>query len=142
MNSADQGVFPMDTAFKRRWSFEYIGLDKGESEMDEFEVEIQTLRITWNKFRKSINHILATNYSISEDKLLAPFFVKPKDFDDKKLLDKNVFINKIVMYIKEDVLRHRNEDKIFNENRFSKIAEKYENGENIFTPDFLAILTN
>ena len=33
MNSADQGVFPMDTAFKRRWSFEYLGINENESKI-------------------------------------------------------------------------------------------------------------
>ena len=35
MNSADQGVFPMDTAFKRRWNFTYLGINNNEEEIDD-----------------------------------------------------------------------------------------------------------
>jgi MoxR-like ATPase len=139
MNSADQGVFPMDTAFKRRWNFEYIGLDKGESLMVNYKVDVSLAAgvIEWNHFRKKINKILADDYKIAEDKLIAPFFVKPKDFDDTtRVLNKNVLINKVIMYLKEDVLRHRVEDKIFIETRFSVIAEDYENSRPIFKSIF------
>ena len=38
MNSADQGVFPMDTAFKRRWSFEYMDINHGFEVIRDFDV--------------------------------------------------------------------------------------------------------
>ena len=56
MNSADQGVFPMDTAFKRRWEFEYIGIDENEEGVKEFEIPINSnQKINWNELRKAIN---------------------------------------------------------------------------------------
>jgi len=145
MNSADQGVFPMDTAFKRRWNFEYIGLNDSESEMIGFKVELNDAAVTetkkeWNKFRRTVNKMLSDKYAIAEDKLLAPFFVKKSDFDANNVLEPSVFINKVIMYLKEDVLRHRKEEEIFLYQQFSDIVEKYINGEQIFKSSFIAEL--
>ena len=52
MNSADQGVYPMDTAFKRRWNFEYTGIDEGERNVKgEFAAD-------WKVLRKHVNELL------------------------------------------------------------------------------------
>ena len=55
MNSADQGVFPMDTAFKRRWDFEYYGIDHDENLIENIKVNINGREIYWNAIRKAIN---------------------------------------------------------------------------------------
>lgn len=71
MNSADQGVYPMDTAFKRRWSFEYIGIDENDAEVGGI-VPLgrgdHARDINWDQLRKAINNTLAVTYSINEDK--------------------------------------------------------------------------
>ena len=80
MNSADQGVFPMDTAFKRRWEFEYIGVDDEEQvkEIENYIIPMcteNTYYVSWQELRKEINTILADNCKVNEDKLLGPFFI-------------------------------------------------------------------
>ena len=59
MNSADQGVFPMDTAFKRRWEFEYIGINTSEQQMSHYNVQFgqgeYAKIINWNELRRAIN---------------------------------------------------------------------------------------
>ena len=60
MNSADQGVFPMDTAFKRRWNFEYCGINKKEEELNkqttlDIIINNDPEPIHWNSIRKAIN---------------------------------------------------------------------------------------
>ena len=81
MNSADQGVYPMDTAFKRRWEFSYYGLDTGEDKLSTLAIEPRfklgqsDKLISWNGLRKAINDELSTeSYNINEDKLMGPFF--------------------------------------------------------------------
>lgn len=78
MNSADQGVFPMDTAFKRRWNFEYIGINHREEKIKDTYLVCDKAqvpyRVDWNELRKAINTILASrDYKINEDKLMGPF---------------------------------------------------------------------
>lgn len=98
MNNADQGVMPLDTAFKRRWDFEYIDLDNGDGELKEPEEKL------WNELRTSINKGLR-KLAVNEDKLLGPFFMKAKREDFWK-----TFCDKVVLYLYEDAARLRRKD--------------------------------
>lgn len=120
MNSADQGVYPMDTAFKRRWNFEYIGIDDNDDEVGGI-VELGTAPnsrdIDWNILRKAINDTLAVTYNINEDKLMGPYFLSKQVFaygDDGRMLNPDkfraTFKSKVIMYLYEDAakpVKHR-----------------------------------
>ena len=110
MNSADQGVYPMDTAFKRRWDFEYIGIDDGEDKMKDFEFNIQNKVMKWNDLRVAINNVLI-NAGINEDKLLGPFFIAKNilDVNDNEKFIK-AFCNKVIMYLFEDAARTKRKE--------------------------------
>lgn len=109
MNSADQGVFSMDTAFKRRWDFKYIDINEGKSELKDIKVLLNDNIFSWNEIREAINNELIS-YKINEDKLMGPFFAF-KNLDenlspsDLKKEFKEIFKNKIIMYLFEDVAR-------------------------------------
>ncbi len=145
MNSADQGVFPMDTAFKRRWDFTYLGIDNNDTDIEKYVVELPNGRIAWNKLRKAINAQLSS-VRINEDKLLGPFFIKPDsidkvngneyEFDTKQFIE--VFKNKVIMYLFEDAAKRRPSD-VFapsgagNAFLYSDICNRFEkNGTKIF----------
>lgn len=115
MNSADQGVYPMDTAFKRRWNFEYIGIDDNDDEVGGI-VELGTAPnsrdIDWNILRKAINDTLAVTYNINEDKLMGPYFLSKQVFaygDDGRMLNPDkfraTFKSKVIMYLYEDAAK-------------------------------------
>lgn len=73
MNSADQGVFPMDTAFKRRWDFEYVDINEGKDKVNK----------DWNNLREKINRLLVAA-GVNEDKCLGPWFYIPNKKDLEK----------------------------------------------------------
>lgn len=113
MNSADQGVFPMDTAFKRRWNFKYIGINEeadialeNGQRLSDIAVEIQAdsgdIHIVWDKLRRKINDLLKS-YGVNEDKFLGPFFISPDDLESGRFID--VFKNKVLLYLYEDISR-------------------------------------
>ena len=108
MNSADQGVFPMDTAFKRRWDFKYFGINHNEELVSNIKVELNSQLISWNDLRKAINEELLS-YRINEDKLLGPFFAFNEYLKTDIPVDefKDIFKNKIIMYLFEDAARSK-----------------------------------
>lgn len=127
MNSADQGVSPLDAAFKRRWSFEYLPLDENDSVIENFVITLPFMndkKILWNEFRKLINNTIKDH--VPEDRLIGPFFFKAYE-----LQDPNAFKNKLLLYLREDVLRH-NYTKLFRKKNFHEIVTDFDNGEEIF----------
>lgn len=148
MNSADQGVFPMDTAFKRRWDFTYLGIDDNDEKIRGkyvYLAEDKSQKVEWNKLRKAINNFLA-NQKINEDKQLGPYFISkdiviPKDGDE---IDRDRFIktfkNKVIMYLFEDAAKQKRSklfEGCFNEsNRYSEVCKEFEiMGVDIFNRD-------
>ena len=110
MNSADQGVMPMDTAFRRRWDFTYIGVDEAaDSNKDEFldyEFKVdESNKANWDLFRRQINRKLSA-LGIPEDKLLGSYFIGKQTLETKDLETiTNVIKNKILMYLYEDAAK-------------------------------------
>lgn len=122
MNSADQGVFPMDSAFKRRWEFEYINIDNGESW--DYTIPLPNNEsINWNVLRKAINCSLKKIAGVNEDKLLGPYFLGKEMLEKANQLNNTpsnteeeqikvgqflkAFKSKVLMYLFEDVCKMR-----------------------------------
>lgn len=108
MNSADQGVFPMDTAFKRRWNFEYIGIDDNENGVSTYKIPInKSKKVNWNDLRKAINSKLIS-LNVNEDKLLGPYFISENDLKDAMGKPEDfikLFKSKVLMYLFEDAAK-------------------------------------
>ena len=156
MNSADQGVFPMDTAFKRRWEFEYIGINDNDDKIKNIMVYVGEDKhpIKWDDLRTAINNKLSKDYKINEDKLLGPYFLskevidaKTNDIssehvfvkDNEKFL--NAFKSKVLMYLFEDVAKQYG-SKLFegcnDSTKYSSICYDFDKkGEAIFGDDFI-----
>ncbi len=149
MNSADQGVFPMDTAFKRRWSFEYLPIDPAGAPdvLIPMKVHDAVADIPWNVLRGAINNRLS-ELRINEDKLIGPYFLKPSVLDGDesgriKSLESftQIFKAKVLMYLFEDAARQRRQE-VFkgctNCHRYSSLCREFDkNGLSIFGDDFI-----
>ena len=146
MNSADQGVFPMDTAFKRRWDFTYLGIDDSDNDIRGKYVMLgrdSSQKVEWNKLRQAINRSLA-GLGINEDKQLGPYFISrsivvpsngSNEIDRDRFID--TFKNKVIMYLFEDAAKQKR-PKLFGEGktRYSEICEAFDNtGIKIFNSD-------
>ncbi|MBU6122276.1 AAA family ATPase [Hymenobacter siberiensis] len=137
MNSADQGVFPMDSAFKRRWSFEYLPLNQPKQDflLRKLKVTFLGQKYYWVPFRKALNDFLTDRAKVSEDKLLGAFYMKKSELGDPDAIK-----NKLLLYLREDVLRH-NHTALFERPTFSQIAEAYDKGgAGLFKMDFIKSL--
>lgn len=88
MNTSDQNVFTLDTAFQRRWEMHLVENDFDNASPVFADAEILDTKVTWRNFCTEINRIIvsgAVGMTASEDKRLGVYFVHPKDlvFDEK-----------------------------------------------------------
>lgn len=115
MNTSDQSLFPIDSAFKRRWDWKYVKIAEGrDSETKEllnwvvrFDYEEDnkpyTFECSWWQFILAINEKIA-NATSSDDKKLGYFFCKPKTQESKEI-DAERFVGKVVFYLWNDVFK-------------------------------------
>lgn len=125
MNTSDQSLFPIDSAFKRRWDWEYESI---KYENKKWVIEIGANRYKWTSFQHIVNNKIFEATS-SEDKMLGDYFVKPYN----GVISEKLFLNKVLFYLWNDVCKDGDSD-IFktDDNKDVKFSDFYvDNGTEI-----------
>lgn len=117
MNTSDQSLFPIDSAFKRRWDWEYEPIKYKNTD---WLIEIDNTRYSWVEFQKEVNNRILKDTG-SEDKMMGDYFVKPHN----KIISKKLFLNKVLFYLWTDVCKDGDSDifPIDNDFSFSKLYD-------------------
>lgn len=107
MNTSDQSLFPIDSAFKRRWNWEYMPIDTDPvdtktGEHLKWKIQIGGTKYLWGDFLDYINPKIFS-LTQSEDKQMGYFFAKP-DKDGDTISDK-MFVNKVLFYMWTDIFK-------------------------------------
>ena len=107
VNTSDQNVNVIDTAFKRRFDFKYVGVEPIKSDtngyVNNFSINFTSdNQYEWVKLYQAINHVIINDLGLAEDKQLGPFFLKDKGNDD---LNRDQVANKLLHYLWQDVER-------------------------------------
>ena len=104
MNTSDQSLFPIDSAFKRRWEWQYMPIGKGYDESGteiKWSIEGATKKYDWWSFLEKINAQIA-EATQSEDKKLGFFFCKATD----GVISAEKFVGKVIFYLWNDVFKN------------------------------------
>lgn len=98
MNTSDQSLFPIDSAFKRRWEWKYIPISNAEKG---WVIKTNGNRYDWWAFLDKINGVVCDTTS-SEDKKLGYFFAKA---DSNGVISADKFVGKVAFYLWNDVFK-------------------------------------
>ncbi|MBR5694904.1 MAG: AAA family ATPase [Paludibacteraceae bacterium] len=103
MNTSDQSLFPMDSAFKRRWDWEYVPINYGTGvQSGSFVITIGDKSYSWVDFIKQVNEKIF-DLTQSEDKQMGNFFIKHS-------INEDGFKSKVMFYLWYEVLRDETEN--------------------------------
>ena len=104
MNTSDQSLFPIDSAFKRRWDWKYVpireGRDKETNAKLNWYINTGDKQYDWWSFISKVNKLIGS-LTNSEDKKLGYFFCKAKDRE----IDADLFVSKVIFYLWNDVFK-------------------------------------
>lgn len=104
MNTSDQSLFPIDSAFKRRWDWKYVpireGRDKETNAKLNWYINTGDKQYNWWSFISKVNELIGS-LTNSEDKKLGYFFCKAKDGE----IDADLFVSKVIFYLWNDVFK-------------------------------------
>ncbi len=115
MNTSDQSLFPIDSAFKRRWDWTYMPISNAEKD---WIIEVDGSKYDWWQFLERINEKIGSTTN-SEDKKLGYFFCKAQD----GVISAKTFVGKVIFYLWNDVFKdYEFGDAIFNDEDGSKLS--------------------
>lgn len=99
MNTSDQSLFPIDSAFKRRWDWKYVKITDAKKE---WKIKCGSEECDWWTFVTEINKKIAKETS-SDDKKLGYFFCKPDK--NGNTISEDKFVGKVLFYLWNDVFK-------------------------------------
>lgn len=138
MNSADQGVFPLDTAFRRRWRQKYLPIDysKAPDATLHYGTPSGVASIGWRQFVRALNNFLVSSLEVGEDRLVGPRFLDEHD------LGEGTVPGKLLIYLWDDLLRHHGRADLFDGGvkTYGELDRRSTSGERIFSDKFLATI--
>lgn len=104
MNTSDQSLFPIDSAFKRRWDWKYVSISEGRDKETNaplnWYINTGDKQYKWWSFISKVNELIGS-LTNSEDKKLGYFFCKAKDGE----IDADLFVSKVIFYLWNDVFK-------------------------------------
>lgn len=112
MNTSDQSLFPMDSAFKRRWDWKYVPIQYCGASSDDFIIKIGDKEFRWIDFLKAVNDKIRRTTE-SEDKQLGNYFIKSN-------INEEEFNSKVMFYLWSEVCK----DEYLTEQNFMRSITK------------------
>ena len=97
MNTSDQSLFPIDSAFKRRWDWQYVPIANAR---ENWTIDVNGKQYDWWDFLEKINALIGDTTN-SEDKKLGYFFCKTQDGS----INADTFVGKVIFYLWNDVFK-------------------------------------
>lgn len=105
MNTSDQSLFPMDSAFKRRWEWKYIKIDYENERIQDWIIKIGDKEFKWKSVLKGINDYIRETKK-STDKQMGEFFIIPKAYENNNTtITFEDFRDKVLFYLFNDVFK-------------------------------------
>ena len=127
MNTSDQSLFPMDSAFKRRWDWEYMPINYGCDKSD-FTIELNNGNsYEWLEFLEAVNKLIF-EVTGSPDKQIGNWFVNATATD--KIINEKTFINKILFYLWSDVFKDEDETLFYIDGQMYTYEDFFTKNEN------------
>ena len=113
MNTSDQSLFPIDSAFKRRWDWEYEPI---KYKNQDWRIIVGSKQYSWVSFQKIVNERIFDAIH-SEDKMLGDYFVNPHN----GIITEQILLNKVLFYLWNDVCKE-GEGEIFKTSETEEVS--------------------
>lgn len=140
MNSADQGVFPLDTAFRRRWLSTYMPVTASEAPEGKITVRDDKTQTSyeWKVFLEHLNNYLIEKLHVEEDRLIGQRFMTEYELQDGSIS------GKLLIYLWDDLLRHGQREALFcpAHKTYGSLHRANDKPELIFSEEFLQSLSS